>query len=172
MSTKKTAFIVYATEDYDLTKDFVDKFRIYNPTLTLFYDKNPYSDNIDKQLIGYAKTCDIAIILTSQRLMSEEHYSNENELPVLIKRRKRNEVALVGIRLRDTNVNEWNKDAEIPFFQLRYADLRRSRRDDEYGAMDNSEFAVYELIEKNDRSTYHKKLKEWVDEVLKKKEMA
>jgi len=164
--SKKTAFIVYATENFDLMEDFVHKFKIYNPDLDVKYDKDPYSNNIHDQLIGYAKTCDIAIILASQRLMHEDHYSNLKEIPVLIKRRKRNEITIVGIWLTNVDVTKWNDKGDISFCQIKKGELNGTRRNDRYATKHNSEVADYESISETDANTYHRKLSEWINTII------
>ena len=167
--TKKKAFIVYATEDKDLTMDFVENFKNHNHDIEELIDWNPSTKNFNKQFKEFAEKCDLAIILASPRLMNPKHYSNGNEIPILIDRRDNGEIALVGIRLRamsDEDLIAWNANGDIYFFQLINANLPLTRRNDPLSSNFNSQFANYEQIDHRDKQTFHAKLRTWVIDVM------
>ncbi len=166
---KKKVFIVYATENYKLTQNFVDEFKNMNYNLTVLYDKNAYDNEILDQLKGYANECDLGLILFSPRLMNPKHFSNKNEIPILLDRRSKDEAAILIVPLRDADISKWNAKKQIPFLQVRVGDLPHSKENGNYSSTRNSQFAVYEQIDERDRSTFHKEIKFWIDTVLKNK---
>lgn len=167
IQNKFKVFICYASENQDLTDDFVERLQNQNFDFSLLYDRTPHSGNFNERFERFARTCDLAILLVSPRFTRLDSYANKHEVPILMKRSNKKEVKVVGVILRDTNINEWNNKGEIYFFPIRNNELPNTRMIHSYSDTFNRKNAVYEQVDSRDKSTYHKKLREYLLEVLK-----
>lgn len=160
-------FFCYAGNNRDLLMDFVERFQQHFGDMKLLFDGTGYSGNLHARFKRFAKECDIAILLVNAKFTNFESYANKYEIPILLKRQKEYKVTIIGIVFSDVDVKEWNEEGDVYFFQLRNSELTRTRRPDENADNFNNDFAVYETIIKEDRSTYHKKLAAWVKQAVK-----
>jgi hypothetical protein len=165
-------FICYAGDNRDLLRDFIEKFRHHYGKMELLFDGTPHSGSLHERFKGFAEECKIAILLVNAKFTNFQSYANKHEIPVLLKRQKKYEVTVIGALFSDVDVLEWNEKGDIYFFHLLNNDLVRTRRKDENADYFNNRFAVYEVIEKEDRHTYHKELVAWVKEAVGKTAVA
>lgn len=161
-------FLCYAGEDHSLMADFVERFKSHND-LEPLYDKTPHSGNMHERFRGFASECDVAILLVNARFTNLASYASKYEMPILLERQERGEVVIIGVRFSDVVLDEWNEKGDIYFFQIRNDDLANTRRKDDNGDIFNRQFAVYEVIDKRDRNTFHAELKRWMDKLVNKR---
>lgn len=172
-TTKRTkVFLCYAREDSEIMDDFVDHLEKFNSKdMEILYDRNPTSENMHSTFTGFARECNVALLLVTARFLNPESYANKYEIPILKERQQSKNVILIGIRLSNaSDIKIWNADGDVYFFPLTNNDLTNTRNKKPNNQKFLSEFAVYKQVDKDDRDQYHDELRKWIRSCLHKRQ--
>jgi TIR domain len=165
---KYDVFISYSAGDSDLIKEFTTRFKTHNKAhFNVWFDRDGYSGQYDEQLLGrYANTCDIAILLMSADFIASE-YCNDKELPVLTRRHATSEILVVPVLFEDCIYKSWNEDKKWKFCQILNNDFKSTKSvGDNADDIVNKGYAPYGLLDKKEKSTFHRMLSEKILETI------
>lgn len=154
-----------------LTDDFFSRFQVYNERdMEVLNDRNPTDENMHEAFTRYADECHVALLLVNASFVDPENYSNQYEVPILKERRNNGEVVLIGVRLSNvSDLDEWNDDGDVFFFQITNNDLPNTRSKNSTNQQFLRQFAVYKQVDERDLDDYHDRLRQWLKENIRKK---
>lgn len=162
-SSKPLLFISHSVENQSLTAEFFERFERFNKSqFKIYHDRKSEAGNYNELILGKVRTCQVAVLLVSQAFIASE-YCNDQEVPILMKRLKKDEVVVIPVLFQSCNFRKWNEPYELKFFQIRFDQLPNTRRSDEYSSGFNKEDVVYEEIHRSDRERYHRELSSHIE---------
>ena len=130
--SKPLLFISHSVENQGLTSDFIERFERFNKNqFEIYHDRALEAGNYNELILGKARTCQVAILLVSQAFIASD-YCNNRELPIFVERFKMKAIVVIPVLFQSCNFRKWNKAHELKFFQIRFDQLPKTRRSDEY----------------------------------------
>jgi len=159
---KKIALIFTLSIKHDAIKKFMEVFRKYNNNLMLFSN---YENSNKSEILKYTERCNVLIFLYSQEIMSNEDFLNSEIFPQIVKRKKTENISLIGVRFEDAEISLWDKSDWFNFFPARNGDFD-IRREGRYRNKHNSDYVVFEKLDPSDFNSYHMKLSSFIESEL------